>query len=110
MKGGRSGADPPEKAAPATPAPPPSEGSHHNEQNGTAPELINGVERIPFRIIVANDIWGTRVLVSVEPRQCDKPTRSFRRSSEALAFAGELARLNSWPIEDRREFFDGAER
>lgn len=63
------------------------------------------ITRTRFKIVITN--WGSRVAVIIEPRQVDKPSRSFRDPAEALAFAKELGRVEGWPIEDRREPRDG---
>lgn len=59
-------------------------------------------ERIPFRIIIRPDLWGGRTLVTIEPRQIDKPTQSFRDEAAAVAYAEQLSRIEGWPIVDRR--------
>lgn len=56
------------------------------------------VER--YQIVI--DQWGRKTAVSVFPRECDKPSRTFETIAEALAFAEQLRKLNGWPIRDRR--------
>lgn len=46
--------------------------------------------------------WGSRIVVSVEPRTVSRPSQPFRTEADALAFAQKIQRREGWPIEDRR--------
>lgn len=52
------------------------------------------------KIVLHN--WGSRVVVTVEPRTVNRPSQPFRTETDALAFAEKIRRREGWPIEDRR--------
>ena len=59
------------------------------------------VNRSPFAIIVAPDLWVRRFEVTVEPPAIAHPLRSFRTRAEAITAAEALSRCEGWPILDR---------
>jgi len=60
-----------------------------------------------FRIVIAPGVWRGAT-VTIEPRQIDRPSRTFRDPAEAEAFAADLSRVEGWPILDQRGGRDGA--
>ena len=60
------------------------------------------IHRIPFTITISDDLWGGRTLVSVHPRQIDKPSRSFQHAEAAVAYAEDLAKTTGWQVFDTR--------
>lgn len=65
-------------------------------------------DRVPYQIALSS--WGRFIAVSIEPRQVDKPSRTFRTAAEAMEFAEDLSRVEGWPIVDRRQSFDDGPR
>ena len=65
---------------------------------------ISQAVREPYKRIVRNCPFGTRVIVSAEPRLVTRPSVEFRTSGEALGFADALSRVEGWPVVDRREY------
>lgn len=55
----------------------------------------------PYSVVIASGVWRG-VVVSVEPRTIDRPSREFRDAAAAEAFAAELGRVEGWPVVDRR--------
>ena len=49
--------------------------------------------------VIRLEQWGKRTAVVIVPRRVDRPSRTFATSNDALAFAAELSREHSWPIE-----------
>lgn len=47
--------------------------------------------------------WGTRTVVTVEPRRVNRPSQPFRTEADARAFAEKLQHSEGWPIEERRQ-------
>lgn len=62
----------------------------------------------PFEIVVHR--WGSRFVVTIEPRRVDKPSQVFRTAREALEFAERVSWCEGWPILNQLEAFDHGPR
>ena len=63
-------------------------------------------KQLLFKSVLRSDPFGTRVIVTIEPRTVDYPSWPFPTYAEAIAFAEELRRVHGWPISDRCEYAD----
>lgn len=100
----QSGSGPPETRAPAsaaTGAGAEIEGGGHDPKLNIADPALSAQV---FRIVIADDPFGHRVIVSVEPRVVTRPSVEFRTEAEATEYAEQLSKIEGWPVLDRREY------
>lgn len=84
------------RKSPSAPTPGPVSISNNN--------LLKQPRQVPFKSVLRNDPFGTRVIVTIEPRTVEYPSWEFPTYAEGMAFAEELQRVHGWPISDRCQY------